>query len=269
MVSMHRCSDLSELDDLKTAYLQSLVAPMDGMWEAGFVPQAKHWKLKVRDQPAGFCAITDEGALLQFFLLPAFEADGAAVLQHIAAQDSVNKAVVSTIDPFFLSLCLDAHKQVSTHTYMYELGPDTETGNTLRTGAEFSQVSAAQLDRTVNFQRSCLGGDESLTEWLRGYSGNLIERAELFVLHRGDEWIGLGECRKSDSQEGVADVGMMVSHEHRREGWATEILRRLKSRAMEADLRPICSTTVDNPAAQKAIIRAGFASHHRIMDVSL
>jgi RimJ/RimL family protein N-acetyltransferase len=269
MVSMQHCSQLSELNHLKAAYLRGLAAPMDGMWDAGFVPQAQHWEIKMRDEQAGYCAVTDEGALLQFFLLPAFEVHGPAIFEHVVSQDVVHKAVASTIDPLFLSLCLDVQKQVTVHTYMYEVRPEAEPHDSLTSGLEFSPVDETDLDRTVDFQRSCLGKDQDLSEWLRAYSGNLLGRRELFVLHRDDEWVGLGECRKSDSQAGVADLGMMVGPEHRRRGWGTVILRRLKAHGAASGLRLICSTTVDNSAAQKAILRAGFVSHHRIMDITL
>lgn len=268
MVSMQHCIDVSELSHLKAAYLQSLAAPMDGMWDTGIIPQAPHWEIRMRDEQAGYCAVTDEGALLQFFLLPAFEVHGPTIFEHIVSQDIVHKAVASTIDPFFLSLCLDVQEQVAVHTYMYEVRPEPEPGNSLRPDLEFSPVGETALDRTVAFQRSCLGGDQDIG-WLRAYSGNLIERKELFVLNRDDEWLGLGECRKSDSQLGVADLGMMVAPEHRGRGWGTDILRRLRAHGAASGLRPICSTTVDNSAAQKAILRAGFISRHRIMDITL
>ena len=82
-----------------------------------------------------------------------------------------------------------------------------------------------------------------MIDWLRGYSGNLIERNELFVLTQGDEWLGLGELRRSDSQEGVADLGMMVAPVHRKKGWATVILTRLNTLCTKEGLQAICSTT--------------------------
>jgi GNAT superfamily N-acetyltransferase len=127
----------------------------------------------------------------------------------------------------------------------------------------FRLLEASELDRTVSFQQACLGGVEELAGWLLGYSTNLIERRALLVLSRDEQWLGLGECRKSDSQEGVVDVGVMVAPAHRGQGWATDILLRLRVRSA------ICSTTVENVAAQRAITRTGFASRHRIMNVSL
>jgi len=269
MISLHKLSDLSSILDLKAQYLQSLVAPMDGMWEVGFTNPSPHWEIRMDGEQAGYYAANDEGALLQFYVRPDFEKHGRTLFDHVIAQDSLTKAVVSSIDPSYLSFCLDVQKSLSVHTYLYEVHTDVRPSHPKAEGLDFRLIEAPELDRTIVFQQTCLGSDKDLSSWLRGYSGNLIERRELFVLCRDDEWLGTGECRKSDSQEGVTDLGMMVSPGHRRKGWATYILTRLRVHSSAAGQRAICSTTVENVGAQKAIIRSGFISRHRIMDVTL
>lgn len=268
MISMQQCSDPSTLNHLRAAYLFGLTAPMDGMWDAGFVAQAPHWEIRMLDERAGYCAISAEGALLQFFLLPAYAVHGVTIFEHVVSRDIVHKAVVSTVDPFFLSLCLDVQKQVTVHTCMYEVHPEAGPPESSGPDTHFSPVEEVALDRVVAFQRSCLGDDGDAGTWLRAYTARLIARNELFVLHRGNEWLGLGELRKSDSQPGVADLGMMVAPEHRGQGSGTDILLRLREQSAASGLRSICSTTVDNSPARKAILRAGFVSRHRIMDIA-
>ena len=138
----------------------------------------------------------------------------------------------------------------------------TLKGNPIETCGELPQVGGIALDFAV------VKSDLSEAT-LQDYSGNLIERKELFVLCRDDEWLGTGECRRSDSQEGVTDLGMMVTPAHRGKGWATYILTCLSAHSAAYGQHRICSTTVENVGAQKAIIRSGFISRHRIMNVSL
>ena len=218
MISLHRLPDLSSILDLKRQYLQSLIAPMDGMWEVGFTNPAPHWEIRWGGERAGYYAADAEGTLLQFFVLPAFEKHGRALFDHVIAQDSVTRAVVSTIDPSFLSYCLDVQTKVTVHTYLYEIHDEVNPGHPQAEGLTFRLVGAAELDRTVAFQQACLEGDKDLSGWLRGYSENLVQRGELFVLCREDEWLGLGEYRRSDSQQGVVDMGMMVAPAHRGNG---------------------------------------------------
>jgi len=269
MISLHRISDLSSILDLKAEYLRSLAAPMDGMWEAGFINPSPHWEIRHGGEQAGYYAANSEGTLLQFYVLPAFEKHGRTLFDHVIAQDSVTQAVVSTIDPAFLSFCLDVQTKVTVHTYLYETHAEVRPEHPKAEDVGLRLIEAPELHRTISFQQACLGGDKDLSGWLRGYSTNLIEREELFALCREDEWLGLGEYRRSDSQEGVVDLGMMVAPEHRGKGWATYILQLLCARSAGHGLHAICSTRVENLGAQKAILRAGFISRHRILRVAL
>ena len=73
MISFHKCSDLSSLLDLKAHYLQSLVAPMDGMWEVGIINPSPHWEIRMDGEQAGYYAANDEDDLLLFYVRPVFE----------------------------------------------------------------------------------------------------------------------------------------------------------------------------------------------------
>jgi len=95
----------------------------------------------------------------------------------------------------------------------------------------------------------------------------LIARGELFVLRRDDRWIGFGECRKSDTQANVTDVGVLVHPEERGRKWASYILSLLVKAGRSDGAKIICSTTVENIASQKAILSAGFVSRNRILVV--
>ena len=86
-------------------------------------------------------------------------------------------------------------------------------------------------------------------------------------MRRAGGIVAAGEFRPSALQAGVADVGMVVSAAERGRGLATAILKLLVRRAAELGLRAICSTEATNPAAQKAIERAGFTADHRLLDV--
>lgn len=267
MISLHRNSDSSRLHAMKAAYLRSLVAPMDGMWESGLIPRAPHWEIHLDDHLTGFCVITDEGALLQLHLRPECQAAAKGVLDFLRSEHGVRKAVVSTVDPWFLSFALDRHESVTVHTLMYDLPGSPAPSSTDASKPDLVRLDPESLDAAVDLQVACLAGNEALREWLLDYSGRLITRGELLLLRSDEAWLGLGEFRRSETQPGVVDVGMMVSPGHRRQGWATEILRRLARQALDEGLRPICSTTVDNIASRTAIERAGFVPRHRILDV--
>ncbi len=268
MISFHECVDLSSIEELKSQHLRGLTAPMDGMWEVGFINSSPHWIIKMDGEVCGYYVVNDEGTLLQFYLLPGHTRFDHQVFQKIVGQSSISTAIVQTIDPLFLSLCLDCHVDVSVHTYLYELQATIVVRHDLAEGTTFEPIEPTELSRVIDFQIACLGGKEELRQWLQGYSKNLIDRKELFVLRRGNDWLGLGEYRRSDTQENVADVGVMVDPEKRGKKWATYILSLLVANADSEGHNLICSTTVENIASQKAILGAGFVSRNRILKVT-
>ena len=269
MISLHTCPDAAHVAELKAQYLKDLLAPLDGMWSDGFIDPAPHREMRIEGERAGYYAANEEGTLLQFYVRSEFMDREQALFDHVAGQESLTKAVVSTIDPSFLSLCLDVQRGITVHTLLYELHTTVRPSHPEFDGLDLRLLEASELDRTVELQQACLASDDDMKGWLTGYSAKLISREELFVLCRGDDWIGLGESRNSDTQEGVTDLGMMVAPAHRGMGWATYILARVSADCTARGRRPICSTTVDNVASQKAITRAGFISRHRILDVAL
>lgn len=259
------------VEPLKKAYLSELTAPMDGMWDVGFTNSAPHWAIRSDDRLAGYFVINDANLLLQFYVSPNFVGEAKAIFDKVLKLEGVVGAIVSTIDPHCISLCLDVQKKLVVHTFLYEY--PVLDGNSSWEGSHpsersFRLAADSDLDRVVALQQKCLSGGNDLGDWLRSYSANLIDRGELFVLCEGSNWLGLGECRKSDTQPGVADLGMMVDPTHRARGFAVEILSRLVRHAQLNELRPICSTTVENVGARKAIARAGFVSRHRILQVT-
>lgn len=249
--------------------MNSLTAPLDGMWETGFINTARHWLIEWDGQLSGYYVVNDEGVLLQFFVLPSYGPFSQHIFEKAIQQSTITSAIVHTNDSAFLSLCLDFQVHVSVHTYLYELQREVVPTHPLEDDVTFHQAEPEEASRVMDFQIACLGGQEHLRPWLEVYSANLIDRGELFVLRRGDYWIGLGEYRKSDTQENVVDVGVMVHPGERGRQWATFILALMVKNGQSDVSRIICSTTVENVAAQKAILRAGFASRNRILQVAL
>lgn len=266
-ISLRRCADSTRIVPMKQAFLAGLTAPMDGMWESGLIPRAPHWEVHVDARLAGFSVITDEGVVIQSHLQPAFLGLRGAVLDALILECGVSRAIVPTVDPVFLQTCLERAVESTVHSRMYEMLDEPTPSPAGAEQPALTAVDPYDLEATVDFQISCLGGRQSLRAWLLDYSGTLVERGELLLLHDGDEWLGLGELRRSRAQPGVADVGMMVSTTRRREGWGSEILRRVARMARAERLRTICSTTEENRASQGAIARAGFTATHRILEV--
>ena len=133
-------------------------------------------------------------------------------------------------------------------------------------GCQLRSISADELTTAVRFAVQAIQCHEG---WVHGYFDDLIHKQELFGLWSNEQLIATGECRVSQLQPPCADVGMVVSPDHRGQGHAANILRWLVQQCWEKGLNPICSTESGNLAAQRAIRNAGFVAYHRIMKFQL
>ena len=267
MILFKPVSDAASIASFKKAWYDGLSAPMDGMWDSGFINSSPHILITENGDSIGYCVENDDSAVLQFYLIPSHEHRAREIFRLLIEHRSVTGAIVQTIDPLFLSLSLENHVSLSIHTYLYQLQSRVDATHPSASGTVFEPVGQEELMRVIDFQIACLNGNEGLRSWLTDYSGNLLERSELFVLRRGTDWIGLGKYRKSDTQMGVADLGVMVHPGHRGNRWAAYILALLAEMGSEQGHEVICSTTVENLPSQKAITQAGFVSRNRILSV--
>lgn len=258
-------STADELADLRRAYLASLSAPLDGMWEA-FAAMGRQLEIRSAGERAGYFSLDEEGRVLQFHLAEAFLGEATEVFSAVAARYDVRGAMVSTADPVFLGVCLDAHRTLRAHTYFFR---DHRRVSPTLWGdgpASLELVEAGELEEVAELQRRSF--DQDPGDWHRGYLENLIARRELYALRRNGEILGTGEARVSDSQPPFVDLGVITRRPHRRRGVASHVLGRLKRLCYERQQVPICSTTIENVGAQRAIARAGFVRWHRLLEVT-
>ena len=270
MLELKKIDALEELKTLKNAYMMDTTAPLDGMWLCGFVHHAEHFGFYYKEALIGFCCINEDRFLLQFYLNPTYQDEGAGLFSSLFEEGilpggKANGAFVSTAEPQFLSCCADQFRSFEVISLMYQLLSSIENRN--RSNDEMSilgqNLRAIQLDEAVSFAHAAIAAPR---EWLTDYFGNLINRKELFGAWRDGQLIATGECRGYDSfQKPYADVGMIVSKQERGKGIATRVLKDLILVSKQRGLHPICSTEKGNLAAQKAITRSGFVARNRIL----
>lgn len=268
MITFERIASLDGIADWRQAYLQTLVAPLDGYWETAVITRAPHYQIMVNGRAVGYFAADEQKRLLQFF---ATEQAGA-LFAAVIGSEWVETAVASTIDPAVLSLCLDVQKSVSVHTYLFHDGRPTELRLPAYPQARFRLAAKADLEALIGFygRNDEYEDTEAITdlfENFRNFAKLLIERQQSFLLVNGETILGVGECRISASQPPYADIGMITDRDNRRRGVGAFVLAQLKAHCTRQNLKPICSCGADNIASRKTIEKAGFVARHRILSI--
>lgn len=269
-IELVRLDSLATIQAMKQAYLDSLVAPLDGYWQAAIIDPAPHWALVVDGRSLGYFAADDQKRLLQFYATEQASYLFAAVI----ASEWVATAVAGTNDPAFLSLCLDAQKQVSVNAYLFHDAHQVEPDLPAYPKAKFRLSVMDDLEELLVFygrndEFSDADAIESNFGSQREFVQSLIANRQTFGLYNGNTLLGVGEVRRSASQPAYADIGMIVDKSHRRRGVGTSILARLKAHCASQNTIPICSCAADNIASRKTIEKAGFVAHHRMIDILL
>lgn len=253
-----------EIRNLTDQYFNYLTAPMDDMWELGIIGMSNYYKIILNNNEVGYFCIDDDNYLLQYFIIDSYLDKSKEIFRYILEEYKITEAYVSTIEPRYLSLCLDFQKTVTTHTLLYKDMFNVTKNNPIKNG-EFHTATMEDFQKILDYSVKNIGSEG---DWIEPYYKNIIKRKELFLLKSQDEIIGEGELRVSDKQKPYANLGVTVSKKYRKQGTASYILTYLKGLCYEQNLIPICSTTIENVGSQKAIKNAGLFAYNRILKVN-
>lgn len=249
------------LDTLKIQWRKTLTGPQDGMWET-LTDYANHLEIKADNQTIGYACVDDENRLLQCYIIPEWLHKGIGILEQLMKEAQVSSALVGTNNPVFMSLVMHFQQSVTIDTYLFT--DEIASENTVSNGT-LKLAWQDDLTTLVTFYNESVGAPK---EWLQGYLGNLITRGELFFLFDGTEILGTCEVRNSDTDSSIADVGMVVSSNHRQKGIGSFLLGKAKELAYDLERRPICSCEKDNLGSLKSIHKNGFRSTHQMLKIS-
>ena len=253
-------SDSPTISAYRQQLYQQLTAPIDGMWEQLYIANANVFLIRQHDQTLGYCCIDENKCLNQLFLLEKFIALMDKVVGALIDQEMIVMAHLSSNTPVAFNACLFHAKSVQTNTFCF-LHPNQpmETDFSMA----LSPVWEDEIPAIKVFFKEQVGMDDNF-----GYTQNLVDRKEIYRIMEGGSIIATSECRLSDTQPTYADLGMIVHHQHRGKGIATQILKTQVNRVLAMGRKPICSTTYDNIASRRAIEKAGFYCAHIIFDIN-
>lgn len=244
-------------------YYEYLTAPMDDMWEIGIIGKSNYYNVIFGDRKIGYFCLDNNNVLLQYFITDLFLDQSKEIFKYIISKHKIKEAFVSTIEPRYLSLCLDFQKKMDVDTILYTDSLDSNIKNPIKT-AKFYLATMEELQDILNYQlnKVSLEGD-----WIEPYYIDIIKKEQLYLLKLEDEIIGSGELRPCLMNNTYANLGVTVSKKYRRQGLGSYILSYLKKLCYKQNLVPICSTSINNIGSQKSIENAGLFAYNRVMKV--
>lgn len=266
MYSFGPISD-TELAAVRQQCYQSLYAPLDGMWDT-LIHKAVIKGIFSEQQCIGYFCHDHAFTLINFFVLRPWLNQKADIFKQLLKEEAFPQAYVSTNHPVFLNACMEFSKRVSVYYYLFEDMPEEAHHPTLPTafeGADFVQAENHELQKLVDFCQQITSTDRA---WLNQYIQEWLDKEGVFYLKMKKQILGICEIRKSDTQGEYADLGAIVSSQHRTRGLGTYLMLKGKQICKERGLKAICSCRYDNVGSRKMIEHAGFANTNLILKVS-
>lgn len=251
--------DSHKINKLRALLYTQLTAPVDAMWELLYIASSTDYLIHHDDKDMGYYCIDAKGSLLQIFLLKEYRSKMSSVIQSLIEKQLITSASLSSNDPIGFNACLLHSKSMAPNTFCFQhTNAKVVTNATL----DIQLVTESDIPEIKSFFKEQIGMDDTF-----GYTENLVNRQEIYMIKEANEIIATSECRWSDTQPEIADVGIIVNKKHQGKGIATQVLQLQANRVIDAKRKPICSTTIDNIASQKAIEKAGFYCSNIIFDI--
>ena len=248
------------INDLRAKLYQKLTAPIDAMWELLYIASSQHYFIENNDSTVGYCCINNNGCLLQIFLLEEYNSAMNQVITELIESKLIISASLSSNEPISFNTCLSLSKGIKTNTFCFE---HSNKLIDIKSDLNIELVTTDDIPSIKVFLKEQVGMDDTF-----GYTENLVSRKEIYKINESDVIIATSECRMSDSQPEVADLGIIVNRDFQGRGIAKQVMQLQVNSVLKANRNPICSTTLGNIASKKAIEKSGFYCSNIIFDIN-
>lgn len=247
------------INGLRPQLYQELTAPIDAMWELLYISSSQHYLIERENQNMGYCCIDEKGSLIQIYLLENYKFRMNNVIEALIELKLINSASLSSNEPVAFNACLSLSKSIKPNTLCFQYSNKNLVNDS---SLNVELVTQQDIPAIKAFLKEQVNMDDTF-----GYTENLVERKEIFMVKESNVIIATSECRLSDSQLKVADLGIIVNRDYQGKGIATQVFKIQVRRVLDANRKPICSTTHDNVASRKVIEKSGFYCSNIIFDI--
>jgi|GEM_PF-3277957 len=247
-----------ETDQFVHAYFQNLNHTVDDYYRKVVVKNADAYEVVLEAKSIGTCMIDEEKTLVLWEFHEAHMGLSQAWLEEMIEENRIKRALVSTRQIPFLSLCLEYQKAIRIESYLFEPQQDF-----LKLESPASDLIFRLADQIeIEACKAIVG------EPYEGYLKNLYDNKGLFVLAKADFVLCMGELRVDENTPNYSDLGMATHPEYRGKGLATYTVSCLLAETKKRGLVANAACDFDNRASKKTLEKAGMMASHRLLEIS-
>ena len=250
MLKLLPCNN-EDISALRPKQILSLTGALDVFWLRKRSSKPCY-QLYEGDELLGYCQIDDK-QLWDFYV----ESRAIEIFQKLLEIKQITSAIVSTRNPYLLSLLCDHAVKTQSIAYLfYDNASAPEE-------PEPSPVSALKIATEKDAQWIYKCDDHSRI------TTKDIDINDLFVLESDGHKIGYGKLSRNPLQFQYSDIGAWVLPQFRSKGYGAAIMRQLKAVCYQRGLIPTCGCDLDNVASKHMVENAGFIATDRMLLVTL
>lgn len=249
--------DREQSEQVKVAYYTRIGHTVDDFFRNVILGKARGYAIRFGAQTLGSCFITGDGELVQWWMEEESMPMAQAWMRQMLFEETITSALVSTREPWFLSLCLEFQESVAIESYLFECRRNSVKVEPPLEECVFEEATEQEMEICQTISR----------EPFAGFYQSLRENQGLFVVKTNGKIIGTGELRVDEKVPGFADLGMVTHPQFRKMGVATYVIANLLAEAKERGLQANAACDFNNIGSKKTLEKAGMMATHRMVKI--
>jgi len=248
-------SSLSEIQELRKEYLDSLPVFQDIYLEF-IIAEAFCYKFIEGDDDYGYVIVTEEGLLVEFYIKDKHISMAGDCFSRVIKDLNIKSIYCKTYDFILLDCCLS-------NKYSYET-----------IGCLFRDFKESKVEYSCDLNIR-LAEDSDLTFLMDQYDEvfepkerlhEFIRNKSIYLACIEDSIVGCGFLTRVNQSYDYYDLGVWVSPDYRKKGYATTIMRYMIDVCKKKNYTPICGCDINNHASRGMLKNLGFISKYKLIE---
>jgi RimJ/RimL family protein N-acetyltransferase len=221
------------------------------------IQKAHFCLIKFQKETAGYFVLSEEGSLLEYYVLPEWINQVDTIFGEIIRKYSVRKALCKSFDAFLLSCCYGFQKSSRAIGILFR---------------EYSEKPHTIPGSRISIQRA-VPADEAkiiaVNEEVFDHPSEVLQYIlanQIFLYANDNDLVGFGIYSQVIPGRPDRDIGMLVVPAYRKKGYGQFILNHLVRFCNENGWQVSAGCAIENIASRKCLEKAGFIARYRLLE---
>ncbi|BCY19217.1 hypothetical protein hrd7_30660 [Leptolinea sp. HRD-7] len=249
-------TDPTVIEQLRLDYLNHLPLSQEYYLEI-LIKDSNLYIIFIDNTQAGYFVLSPDNVLLEYYIFPEWINQMDEIFGFILKEVGIKKALCKTFDSDLLFCCLAFHKKTSTIGFMFR-DFKAKSSNVTPSGINVRRAEMNDEDQIIAVNEEVFDHDEEVGQYIRAQ--------QIFLFEKANSLVGFGIFSPVFQGRKEYDIGMLITPPFRHQGYGTFIINYLVNYCRQNGWIPNAGCAVENIASRKCLEKAGFVTHHRLLE---